>query len=139
MAHSPLGLVPFTALGRPWHLKFGNRARWKAEQLFGTGFAAIVLDCFPDMTATALADDSAEGMALAMARLGSVKIGGMAMLFGCGIVESPDEDTVDEITEELGPARLAELLAEAFTGSAPKVTEKDAGAQAGAGEQTPRS
>lgn len=139
MAHSPLGLVPFTAQGQQWHLKFGNRARWKAEQLFGTGFAAIVLDCFPDMSSTALADDSPESMALAMARLGSIKIGSMAMLFGCGIVEAPGEDMVDEITEELGPARVAELLAEAFTGAAPRAAEKDAGAQAGAGEQTPRS
>lgn len=133
MANSPLGLVPFTALGKTWHLKFGNRARFRAEQEFGTGFVAILLNCFPDMTPEMISGEGSDGMAAALSNMASIRIGALGLLFTVGIVEPVDEDTADAITDELGPVRLAEILTEALTGASPK-PRKDAGADAAAGE-----
>ena len=135
MAHSPLA-VPFTALGKTWHLKFGNRAQFRAEQEFGTGFAAILIHCFPDITPAMIASGSADSMATAMTNLAGIRVGSLAMLFTLGVVEPIDESTGDAITAELGAVRICELIAEAINSATPK-PRKDAAADAEAGEAPP--
>lgn len=137
MADSPIGRIEFTALNRDWCLKFGTRARFRVEQVFNTGFAAAVIDCFPDITPDVIAKDSPEALAGAMTNLARIKIGSLAVLFECGLTERVDEDTLDAITEELGTGRMVDLLAAAFSGSAP-TKAKDAAADAAPGEAKPK-
>ena len=133
MAHSPLGRVPFTALDRNWTLKFGNAARFRVEQEFQTGFARAVLDCFPNITTAAIEDGTEAALAAAMADPLGLRLASIAMMFKCGIAEPIDDDSFDDMVDELGYSQITELMAAAFAASNPPAT-KDAAADAATGE-----
>lgn len=136
MALSPLGSIPFDALGRRFHLKFGNAARFRVEQVFRTGFAAAVLQTFPTITREAVLAGDQEAVQAAISDPLEMRFASIAMLFTCGISEQPGEEEADAIVEELGYPRVAELIGEAFAASAP-AGGKDAAANAPAGEAKP--
>jgi hypothetical protein len=136
MTHSPLGLIPFDALGRRFHLKFGNAARFRVEQVFETGFAAAVLQTFPAISRDAVMAGDNEAVQEAITDPLAMRFASIAMLFTCGIVERIGDDDADAIVEELGYPRVAELIGEAFAASSP-AGGKDAAARAPEGEAKP--
>jgi len=129
VSDSPIGVVTFTALGREWRLKYGHRQRFAAEQLFGCGFLGCVLKVFPGVPSEAILGGNAAAID-AHISIENMGIGALAMLFACGLIDDPDEEQVDAIAEELGWARVLELVMAGINGGTPVAREKAPGEDA---------
>lgn len=133
---SPLGKVEFEALGRTWTLKYGHRQKFKAEQLFGCGFIGVVLRMFPGVPQEAILSGDGEALKIEVG-VENLAIGAMAMLFGCGLLEEADDDTIDAIVGELGIGVALDLVQRAIAASGP-APRNNAPGEAGAGKAPPK-
>ena len=116
---SPISSVPFKALGHNWTLKFGQRQRFRIEREFGIGWGGAIMDTFAGLTPE-LIEEGAPPAIQAAIKPEDVKMGAIVMLFACCLLEQPDDDMVDALVEELGYARVCELIGAAITEGNPK-------------------
>ncbi|MEO0033522.1 MAG: hypothetical protein RIS94_3280 [Pseudomonadota bacterium] len=131
MTGSPIGSIGFVALGRGWTIRYGHRQKFRVEGEFGCGFGGAVLRAFPQLTVELIADGDEAAVEQAMTPV-HLMSGSIAMLFGCGIVEAPDDATVDEIVQEIGLAEVASLIGQALSAASP--VKKEAVADPAKGE-----
>lgn len=139
MSGSPIGSVQFTALGRAFTLKYGNRQRFRIEQEFGKGFAGVFLDVFPGVSPAMVLSGDTAGIAAAM-KPQDIKLASIAVLFQCGVLEPLADDDLDAIIDELGYERVTELMGDAVAASSPRAEPQpvEAAADAPAGEARAR-
>jgi hypothetical protein len=130
MTVSPIGSVPFTALGREWTLRFGARQKFAVEQMFGCGFYGALLQVFPGVPREAIMGGQAASLAIELTPE-SIGMGALGMMLSAGILEQPGDDEVEAILAELGIQRQMELLMAAMAAGQPAATP---GADAGNGE-----